>query len=52
MEKDIKEAEDNIKGAYAQIAMLHKDLAALNAKLAKHEVRLYTMTMSWQIVLM
>jgi len=38
MEKDIKEAEDNIKGARTQIVKLNKDLAALNAKLAKHEV--------------
>jgi structural maintenance of chromosome 2 len=39
MEKDIKEAEDSIKGAHAQITKLHKDMAALNTKLAKHEVQ-------------
>ncbi|KAG1748065.1 hypothetical protein EDB19DRAFT_240650 [Suillus lakei] len=38
MEKDIKEAEDSIKGAHAQIAKLNKDVTMLNTKLAKHEV--------------
>jgi structural maintenance of chromosome 2 len=40
MENDIKQAEVDVKGAHAQIIKLHKDLAALNTKLGKHEVRL------------
>jgi hypothetical protein len=52
MEKDIKEAEDSIKGAHAQIAKLHKDMAALNTKLAKHEVQFSPNPASWQILLM
>jgi structural maintenance of chromosome 2 len=43
MENDIKQAEVDVKGAHAQIIKLHKDLAALNTKLGKHEVRLWPM---------
>ena len=47
MEKDIKEAEDSLKGAHAQIAKLYKELVALNTKLAKHEVRFSPVAVSW-----
>lgn len=52
MEKDIKEAQDSIKDAHAQIAKLHKDMAALNTKLAKHEVWFSSIPVSSQIILM